>query len=132
MKAGIWLDNQKAYIVYLSNGNESIVRVNSDVEDFHVHGGSATPSPYGTHDAVSERRFLERKKHQMNRYYKVLKSRVKNCEAIYICGPANAKLGLAKMLTSEKTLCHKLAEVETCDSMTQNQIIAQVREFFKD
>ena len=132
MKAGIWIDNHKAYIVYISKGTENLVRVDSEVEDFHVQGGSAAPSPYGTHDAVSERKYLERKKQQLARYYSILKQKVKDCEAIYICGPAEAKTGLKKEIISDYSLKGKLSLVETCDRMTENQIVAQVRAFYNE
>jgi len=134
MKAGIWLDNHKAFIVYLSNNNgkEKMIRVDSAVEDFHIHGGAAAPSPYGAHAAVSESKLLERKKQQLNKYFKTVKEKIKGCDAIYICGPAGAKLGLGKEIVQDKALKEKLTQVESCDSMTENQIIAQVKAFFKE
>lgn len=131
MKTGIWLDNQKAYIVYLTNEKEELVKINSEVEDYHISGGAAAPSPYGTHDTVSERRLLERKKQQLSRYFKKVMDRIKDCEQIYICGPAGAKIGLRKEVLESESLKHRLVSVETCDSMTENQIIAQVKTFFK-
>lgn len=127
MKAGIWLDNHKAYIVFISNGTENLIRINSEVEDFHVHGGAAAPTAYGTHDTVPERKYLERKKQQLNRYYNTLKQKVKLCDAIYICGPAEAKLGLKKEIMDDSILKDKLSMVESCDRMTENQIVAQVK-----
>ena len=132
MKAGIWIDNHKAYIVFITNGTENLVRVDSEVEDFHVHGGAAAPTAYGTHDTVPERKYLERKKQQLGRYYNVLKQKVKDCEAIYICGPAEAKMGLKKEIISDSSLKNKLSLVESCDRMTENQIVAQVRAYYSE
>ena len=127
MKAGIWLDNHKAFIVFISNGTENLIRVDSQVEDFHVHGGAAAPTAYGTHDTVPERKYLERKKQQLGRYYNLIIQKVKFCDAIYISGPAEAKMGLKKEIIDDNTLKDKLSLVESCDRMTENQIVAQVK-----
>jgi len=132
MKAGIWIDSHKAYIVFISNGTDNLVRVYSEVEDYHVHGGSAAPTAYGTHDTVSERKYLERKKQQLGRYYNTLIQKVKDCDAIYICGPAEAKKGLQKEIIRDSSLKDKLNQVESCDRMTENQIVAQVRAYYNE
>ena len=132
MKAGIWLDSHTAFIVYISNGTVQTTRVESEVEDYHVHGGAAAPSPYGTHDAVSESRILERKKQQLNRYFKDLKDRIKDCEAIYLCGPAETKVAFGKEIVRDKNLKEKLLQVQSSSLMTENQIIAKIKAFFRE
>ena len=130
MIAGIWLDNHKAYIVYLNNGDTNMIRLDSEVEDYRIHGGAAAPSPFGSHDAVSEKRFLERKKQQLSSFFHKVIEKVEACEAIYICGPAEAKKGLNKEIGTKMHLKGRIARVEACDSMTENQIIARVKSFF--
>ena len=130
MKAGIWLDNHKAYIVYLNNGDAKMIRLDSEVEDFRIHGGAAAPRPFGSHDAVSERRYLERKKHQLSVFFDQIIDKVKACEALYICGPAEAKKGLNKEIDKNIHLKDRVIRIEACDSMTENQIIARVKSIF--
>ena len=132
MKAGIWLDNHKAYIVYINNGNTNMIRIDSDVEDYRIHGGSAAPSPFGSQNAVSEKRFLERKKQQLNSFFNEVIEKIEACDEIYICGPAEAKKGLNKEIEKKFRLKSRVARVETCDSMTENQIVAKVKSFFHD
>ena len=39
---GIWLDKEKAYIVSLKNNLAVIKTITSNIEDFHIGGGSGT------------------------------------------------------------------------------------------
>ena len=42
MKTGVWLDKEKAHIVTLYNGRVSFRTILSNIENYHVHGGSGT------------------------------------------------------------------------------------------
>ena len=130
LKTGIWLDYHQAYIVYLLENHVNMIRLDSGVEDYHVHGGAAAPRPFGSHDAVSERRFLERKRQQLNKYFKTIKERIKTCGAIYICGPAEAKIGLKREIIKDTRLKNIPVTVEACDSMTENQLLAHIKSYF--
>ncbi len=132
MKAGVWLDNHKAFVVYLDNGKETLLRLDSEVEDYHPRGGSRTSAPYASHDAISESRLLARRKLQLQRYYNAILAKIKSCDAFYLFGPAGAKTGLEKAISNDPKLKPKLAKVEAADSMTENQIVAQTRAFYNE
>ena len=70
---GIWLDQEKAYIISILNGEEDFYQVISDVEG-HVRmsGGSRSKAPYGPQEASSEKKREERRKHQLQRYYEAV------------------------------------------------------------
>jgi hypothetical protein len=60
--SGIWLDQEKAFVISKINGEEDFCRVNSDVEGrVRVSGGSRSKTPYGPQEAVSEKTREERK-----------------------------------------------------------------------
>jgi stalled ribosome rescue protein Dom34 len=129
---GIWLDKEKAHIVTLENGNETMNTVRSEVEDYHIHGGSGTRFKGGPQDVVQDSKYLEREKHQLKLYFKEIASEVKDASALVIFGPAEAKDKLNKELQKKyKNLSAKVRAVIVADSMTENQMKALARDFFK-
>ena len=127
---GIWLDTEKAFIITLMNGSQSIKKLESEVEHYHLHGGYGSSTPYGSQDASSEKRLNQRKKQQMKNYYQQIINQLNKPDNVLIFGPAQAKVGLKKAISSNKLLASKLAGVKTADTMTQNQLVAFVRNYF--
>lgn len=131
-QVGIWLDYREALVVRLEDADATLARIESEIEDFHVAGGARTPgTPWGPMDKVSESGYLERRNQQEQRFYKRIMEAVKEADELYIFGPAEAKLGLEKAIEASTTFSPKVLAVEVADSMTQNQVVAQVRSFFK-
>lgn len=129
---GIWLDSREAIIVYLDNGSEKTLRVHSEIDESHPVGGSGTSTPYGAQEAVSETRYLHRRQQQEKQYFQSIKERLSKRDAIYIIGPSQAKIGLEQVLKQQPKKAEKIIAVESCDRITDNQIRAKVRDFFKD
>ncbi|MGK0412101.1 MAG: stalled ribosome rescue protein Dom34 [Polaribacter sp.] len=129
---GIWLDKEKANIVSLENGKETIETIISDVENFRIHGGSGTRLKGGPQDVVQDSKYLEREKHQLKSYFKNIATEIKDADAIVIFGPAEAYEKFYKELKENyHPLSVKVKDARTADSMTENQTIALVRDFFK-
>ena len=59
---GIWLDKKKAHIISLEAKNVFMETVVSEVEDYHIQGGSGTKLKGGPQDVVQDSRYLEREK----------------------------------------------------------------------
>lgn len=127
---GIWLDREQAVVVSLKNGKQEIQTVESDVEPYHVKGGSRSKTPYGPQDAVSEQKMLNRRNQQMSQYFDVIKKSVQGAEKLFVFGPGETKLGLEKSIRDDHLFRGVPLTVETADSMTQNQKAARVRDFF--
>jgi len=129
---GIWLDKEKALIVTIVNNTEHLNRISSNIEDFRPHGGSGTRFKGGPQDVVQDSKFLEREKHQIKTYFKNIAEEIKNTDALVIFGPAETNERFAKELQENySTLSTKVKGVKKADSMTNNQVISLVREFFK-
>ena len=129
---GIWLDKEKAYIVTIENGNEDTNTVISEVENYRIHGGSGTRFKGGPQDVVQDSKFLEREKHQLKLYFKEIANKVKDASSLVIFGPAEVKDKLNKELQDKyKDISLKVKAVNVADSMTDNQMKAWVRDFFK-
>ncbi len=132
MKVGIWLDKKKAILVTLYNGQTSVNNILSNVEDFRIHGGSGTRLKGGPQDVVQDSKYLEREKHQIKRYFDTIISEIKEAHAIVLFGPAETYLKLFKYLKkNHQDLSNKVKDVVKMDSITQPQIKAFVKTFFK-
>lgn len=132
MKVGIWLDKKKAILVTLYNGKTSVNNILSNVEDFRIHGGSGTRLKGGPQDVVQDSKYLEREKHQIKRYFDTIISEIKEAHAIVLFGPAETYLKLFKYLKkNHQDLSNKVKDVVKMDSITQPQIKAFVKTFFK-
>jgi stalled ribosome rescue protein Dom34 len=129
---GIWLDKEKALIVTLDQENETFTTIKSQIEDFRAVGGSGTKFKGGPQDVVQDSKFLEREKHQMKTYFKNIVAEIKNNDAIVIFGPAEAGEKFNKEIQENYSqLNSKVKGVKKADSMTDNQVKAWVKDFFK-
>lgn len=129
---GIWLDKEKAHIVNIENGKEEFITINSNVENFRIGGGSGTRFKGGPQDVVQDSKYLEREKHQLRIYFKQIASQINHADAIVIFGPAEANEKFRKELQLHyKSISDKVRGLVKVDSMTNNQVKALVRDFFK-
>lgn len=130
-KIGIWIDKKTAKIVTIENGEVEMVSVNSNLEEYHPKGGSGTKMKGGPQDVIQDSRYLEREKNQLKVYFTNLTKKLLDVESIVVFGPAQTGKKFADELSkNHKNLYRKILDVKSADSMTDNQIIAWVKEYF--
>ena len=129
-KVGIWLDYRAANIITLKGEDVTYNTIESGIDDSKPRGGSRPKNAYGPVDTVSEKHFLERRKHKEKAYYETLMTAVKEVDELFVFGPAEAKDGLLKAIKTNKNFKPAFKGIETADSMTKNQKIAKVRAFY--
>ncbi len=130
-KVGIWLDNEKAYIITLIDGNENVEKIESNVETrVRFKGETKSYSRLGGMFINPQKKKTKRKKQQLKKYFSNILSRTKDASGIYIFGPADAKTNLKKIYQKEKTFNNKLRKVEASNRLTENQMVAKVKEVF--
>ena len=138
--AGIWLDHRKACLVYLITGRhtfdeepESVERIESGVErKVRLSGGSRSrKTPYGPQEIAVDGKLEDRINRQLRQYYQSIIKKIEDADRIYIFGPGEAKVELKKEIEKIKEFAGKVKKVESADKMTQRQIVAKVRTFFK-
>jgi hypothetical protein len=121
-KVGLWIDHTKAVIFKLTDEGAEIKRISSELKDNVRFSGGAQKESAEEH---GERRLTG----HLNSYYDEVLSHVRNAESILIFGPGEAKVELEKRL--EKIDLHgHIVGIETIDKMTDNQIVAKVRQHF--
>ncbi|WP_405208049.1 hypothetical protein [Aquimarina sp. LLG6339-5] len=130
---GIWIDKQKAYIIDIEDNNENLTTVFSEIEDYHIHGGSGTRFKGGPQDVVQDSKYLEREKHQFKTYFKSIITLIKNSDTIVIYGPAEAGEKFKKEIDENyRDLSKKVKDVLKSDSLTENQTKALIRNYYKN
>ncbi len=129
---GIWLDNEKAYIITLIDGSEKVEKIESNVETrVRIEGETKSYSRLGGMLINPQKKKTKRKNHQLKDYFKSIIRKTRDAHGIYIFGPADAKTNLKKIVEQEKNLNKKLKRVDSSDRLTENQMIAKVKEIFK-
>lgn len=129
---GIWLDYRDAYIVFINNDSEKTLHLTSHIDESHPVGGSGTSTPYGAQEAISETKYLHRRQQQEKQYYLSIIEKLSPRDGIYIMGPSQAKIGLEQEMSKKPGQAGEILAVESCNRITDNQIKAKVRDFFKD
>jgi hypothetical protein len=129
--AGLWIDHRKAVIVSVSAKGEVTKEIESDVEKQPGRfAGVRSTSPFESQhvpaDDSRERRFAG----HLHDYYDEVIAAVRDAESILIFGPGEAKGELKKRLQREK-LDGRIVAMQTVDKMTDREIAAKIREFFR-
>lgn len=128
---GIWIDKSVAKIVTIENGIENLEMINSQVEGYHIGGGSGTKFKGGPQDVVQDRKYLQREKHQLKSFFKAAATKIKTAHQIVIFGPAETNEKFRKELRLKyREIESKIKAVRRVDSMTDNQLKALVRNFY--
>lgn len=130
-QTGIWIDSTKALIIKISGGKENIIEIKSDIENRIYHEKEGNKGSFmGSRHVNNEKKFEERKKHQVDSFLKNVVEQIKQDDELYVFGPAEIKLKLKTVLENNNQLLPKLKSIETSDSMTLNQVVAKVKNFY--
>ncbi|AXP82279.1 hypothetical protein CJ739_3217 [Mariniflexile rhizosphaerae] len=126
---GIWLDKSRALIVNIENNEETMKIIHSDIDNYNV---TANRHIGGAKEIVKDVKYLEREKQQFKSYFKDIVQEINNTDALVIFGPAETYKKFAKELEeNHKNISVKIKGKRKTDSMTDNQVIAWVRDFFE-
>jgi len=129
---GIWIDKRTAKIVTLNNGSEHFQEISSDIEEYRPKGGSGSRLKGGPQDVVQDSKYTERQKQQQKRFFKDISETVSDANDIVIFGPAEMGEKLYAELANINPAAHKkVGGVKSADSMTDNQVKAWVRDYYK-
>ncbi|WP_100609875.1 hypothetical protein [Confluentibacter lentus] len=126
---GVWLDKKKALIVTIENDMETVKTIHSDLDNYNIKSNRHVG---GAKEIVKDMKYLEREKHQFKTYFKDITQEIKNADALVIFGPAETYEKFTKELEENyKTISEKIKGIRKADSMTDNQVVAWVRDFFE-
>lgn len=129
-KIGIWIDKKEAFIIRIVENVSNVSRIESHIESFNPKGGYGGKIPYGPSDAVNEKAYLAKEKKNKKEYFESILNATGKARYLFIFGPAQTKFELKKFLENRHGFSPEIMICETADSMTQNQMVAQVRGAF--
>jgi len=118
---GIWMDHSNAFLMELINDT---ILENSIVSEF-THQEKEDSS------IRNEKLMHTKEQHQQSSYYKKLRDAIKNYQEVVLFGPTDAKNELLNLLKTDHLFENIKIEVKNSDKMTENQMHAFVREYFK-
>ena len=122
---GLWIDHRETIIVTLGDQGEETRRIESDMEKYVRFSGRP-----GSGNSLAEDQRDRRFTNYLNSYYDEIISYVREAGSILIFGPGEAKGELKTRLEGQK-LGKRIIAVETEDKMTERQIAAKVRQYFR-
>lgn len=128
---GIWLDHSRAVVVFLNGHKLEKILIESHADShYRLSGGARSKTPYGPQDVSSERRLQEKRAHQLHQYYQEVINKIGDADQILVFGPGEARIEFEKEIQKSKILASKTRTTEPADKMTDNQIVAKVKDYF--
>jgi len=129
---GIWIDHKDAFLASYDNSRESIKHIRSGIDRWAKStGGSRSALPY-TYDGGGKGNKKEAQRlHRLQKYYESLLKNVEQSDRVILMGPGLAKLEFLRTITKKKSLLGKVASLSTVGRLTDRQLAAKVRDFFK-
>lgn len=133
---GIWLDQSKAHFIGYNEGqaifieslispHERIKRKDGEVND------TARFSPNPSVLSSNEYRKNNIAQNELNEYYKMLEDKIGKYDDVLLFGPGTAKDQFKNRIAENKSFKGKWISIQNADKMTDNQLLAYVREFYK-
>ena len=118
--AGVWFDSEKAIIISNDHENDSSdYSIHHIVKAAEAHGG-------GSELSINNARHSE-----MLKYYKSVSTLLQKYDELFIFGPGKAQEHLQNHLHEDPQFKKKLITIDSADHLTDPQMIARVRDFFK-
>jgi hypothetical protein len=118
-KVGIWIDHRKAVVVIASSDQVTAKTVESDVGPHARYSDRAAyPTPDSPKAGRGEKKFAERSRQSLDRYYDEVISQMGQPEALLIFGPGEAKLQLQERMRHSKSLSELTVDIESTDKHT--------------
>jgi putative sigma-54 modulation protein len=131
MKAGIWIDLRKAVIVLVNGDNDSIMEVESNVEEMHTGGGYGGARKDMPQDARSDKKVEAHRQKQMRVFFNEVMKNLPKLERLLVFGPGDGRKFFTKALREKTKFAETRIKLEPSDQMTLNQIHAKVQEYFR-
>ena len=129
---GIWIDHKDAILASYENAHETMEHVSSGIDRWAKStGGTRGALPYVFNGGGGISKKEAQRQHKLQKYYTGLLENVAAADRVILMGPGLAKLELLRTITKKKSLQGKVASMSTVGRLTNHQIAAKVRDYFK-
>jgi hypothetical protein len=130
-KVGIWLDQKEANIITLKDNTITKRKIYSEIETRkRIPGESKIFGRFGDQYLNDEKSKENKIKELTHKYLNKIVNQLTEVDEIILFGPAQSKIKLQKLLSSNAILSSKLKEVQNANKMTENQKVAFVKKYF--
>jgi stalled ribosome rescue protein Dom34 len=131
---GIWIDYSQTIIGEVKKNEVALSVISSEIDhQLRIEGEGTDKTRFGAQNhSNNEHRNENRHQEQVKKYIKTVYDEIKNANAIYIIGPAEAKKELVKYYTETNKNDNNIVGVEACDKITENQLKAKFQEFYTE
>jgi stalled ribosome rescue protein Dom34 len=129
-RIGLWIDRQKAVIVFVSQKVEEVKIVKSNLEKYFQpsNGIFSSKDPgrreFSVYDVIEK----DMEMHVHKFFDKVISS-IRNADSVYIFGPGEIKEGLKKRIEVNLSMTRNVV-TESAEKMTNNGILKKVRRHY--
>jgi hypothetical protein len=128
---GVWLDTEKAYIITIEENSTQVAKIESGIESrTRIKGETKAYSRMANQFVNSASKLTHKRRHQLKHYFETITDCLAEAEEIYLFGPAETKVHLAKHISKEPILKDRICKVESEDHLSENQMIARVKKVF--
>jgi stalled ribosome rescue protein Dom34 len=115
-QVGVWLDSHQAFIVSAPSG------------EFGMADEVDTTAP--EHNRTSEHTINQAEKALKMKHYHTVAAQIMGYDHILLFGPGTAQEEMRNLLSEDIHFRDKKVVIDSASQMTQNQMVAKVREFF--
>ncbi|MBI2281398.1 MAG: hypothetical protein HYU68_12030 [Bacteroidetes bacterium] len=132
-KIGVWIDSQRAVVITLANGESSLKTILSGIEGkIREEGEGKDYARFGIQYTNNEKKNAIKHQIQAVKFSQDVVEELNGCEEFVVFGPAQMKLELKKVIDTNPIIAKKLVDVIPADNMTDKQLIAWVKDYFKN
>ena len=131
-KAGIWLDQEKAYIITITGDSYPIIeKIRSGVESrIRIAGEDKAFSRFGHTIIDNQVKKQRRQVHQRHRYFIEIINVIQDVNYLYLFGPSDARHELNNEIEKHQLLKGRTVAIKSADRMTQGQMVHATLNFF--
>lgn len=132
---GVWIDHSKAHLIGFKQGQAQLLEtVDSPYESFKRVGSDDKEmmrfSPDSEHVFNNEQKKHHTTQNEINEYIRLMEQKLLSFDDILLFGPGTMKEKVKNKLKENKSFAGKWFSVASCDKLTDNQLLAFVRNFY--
>lgn len=117
--AGVWLDSQQATIIATTDQSTGDYSIQEKIKAKENHGGG------------SEHSMNNAKQSDNLKFFKSISAQLMSYDSLLIFGPGKLQEQFQNYLQQDGQFKNKQVNIDSADKLTDPQIVAKVRDFFK-
>jgi hypothetical protein len=129
---GVWMDHSKACLIDLAKNTGAISTIKSPQRPRRIFGEGANGTRLGNNRSTNnEYHKHEKEKNTTHAFYKKLADALSMYDEVFLFGPTTARREFRNYILKENLLTGKKVASRASDYLTKNQMMAEVRKYFK-